>query len=114
MECACTSLGLNFLSPLAGGLPSPFISQREGSGYRGRERKGERKRSPWDHAASPPIRMGPAGPVDDDGYAPMPRPGVTCGASPNGIGGAGLAGHRTSDVRPTKMDNVNPLAHFTA
>jgi hypothetical protein len=51
--------------PLGGGLPSPFISQRERSGYRERE-----KISPRDRVASPALHMGPAGPIDDGRGAP--------------------------------------------
>jgi hypothetical protein len=79
--------------PLGRGLPSTFYKSK------GREWiKRERKRDPLDRAASPLLRMGPAGPVDGDGGAPMLRPGAMCGVRPNGMGGAGLPGRRTGDV----------------
>jgi hypothetical protein len=82
------------------GLPSPLLSQREASGYRDRD--------PQDRAASPPLRMGPTGPIDDDGGAPMPCPSTTCGVRPNGTGDAGLPSRRTGDVRPAKTGIVSP------
>jgi hypothetical protein len=69
------------------GLSSPFISQREGSGYTERDRR--------DRAASPPPRVGPASPVDDDGGTLIPRPGAMYGVRLNGKGGTGLPGRKT-------------------
>jgi hypothetical protein len=51
--------------------------------------------------------MGPAAPVDDDGGAPMPCPGATCGVHPDGTGGAGLPGCRMGDVRPAETGDVS-------
>jgi hypothetical protein len=85
--------------PPAGGLPSPFISQREGSCYRERDR--------WDRVASP-LRVGPNGPVDDDGGAPVPCPGETCTVRPNRMGGVGSSSRRTGDVRLAEMGGASP------
>jgi hypothetical protein len=41
VKCACVNVSLNVFVHPVGGLPSPFISQREGSGYRERERERE-------------------------------------------------------------------------
>jgi hypothetical protein len=91
--CACES-ECSVPPPPAWGLPSPFISQREGSYYRERDRR--------DRVASP-LRVDPNGPVHDDGGAPIPCPGAMSIVCPNRTGGAGLSGRRTGDVRPAEM-----------
>jgi hypothetical protein len=115
--------GSKFFVPLCERSPFPFYKSKgrecvhEGSGYtkkRERERERERERSPQDRAASPPLRMGPAGPIDDDGGTPMPRPSAMCGMCPNGTGGTGLPSRRMGNVHPAKMDDVSPPACFMA
>jgi hypothetical protein len=56
--------------------------------------------------------MGPAWPVDDDGGAPMPRPGATCGVRPNGMDNMGLPGRRTGDVHPAETGVGSPPGSF--
>jgi hypothetical protein len=79
---------------------------------RERERRGGREKGPQDRVASPPLRMGPAGPVDDYGDGPMLCPGATCGVRPNGTGGVGQPGRKTGDVHPAEMGDVRPPTRF--
>jgi hypothetical protein len=68
----------------------------------------KRERDPQDCTASPPLHVGSNGLVDDDGGAPMPRPGATCGVHPNRTDSTGPLGHGTGDVRPDKTGGVSP------
>jgi hypothetical protein len=67
----------------------------------------ERERDSRDRVASP-LRVGPNGPVDDDGGAPIPCLGATCAVRPKGTGGAGSSGRRMGDVRPANTGGVSP------
>jgi hypothetical protein len=98
-----------FFVPLLGS-PFPFYKPKGGKSL---ERERERERDCRDRAASP-LRVGPIGPTDDDGGAPIPCPDATCAARSNGMGGAGLSGCRTGDVRPAKTGGASPPVHFTA
>jgi hypothetical protein len=110
VECACVNVSVNVSTPWWGS-PFPFYKSK---GREWIQRERERERDPQDRATSPLLLMGPSGPVDDGGGAPIPRPDATGGVSPNRMGGAGLPGYKTGDVRPAEMGGGSPPAHFTA
>jgi hypothetical protein len=51
--------------------------------------------------------VGPNGPVDDDGGAPISCPSATCALCPNGTGDVGPCGHRKGGVRPAKTGGMS-------